>query len=61
MLWLVLDHMGLYLGRVMSFMIAVTVTWIVNRHLAFQDRRATAWPREWARYIVMTERGYERL
>ena len=34
-LWLVLDHLGLYLGRVVSFMVAVTVTWVVNRHLAF--------------------------
>ena len=56
-LWLVLDQLGLYLGRVVSFMVAVTVTWIVNRHLAFHDRRATAWSREWARYIVANSAG----
>ncbi len=56
-LWLVLDRLGLYLGGVISFMVAVTVTWIVNRHLALHDRRATAWPREWARYIVANSSG----
>ncbi len=56
-LWLVLDHLGLYLGRVMSFMVAVTVTWIVNRHLAFHDRRAAAWSREWVRYVAANSSG----
>ncbi len=56
-LWLVLDHLGLYLGRVMSFMVAVTVTWIVNRNLAFHDRRAVAWSREWVRYVAANSSG----
>ena len=56
-LWLVLDHLGLYLGRVVSFMVAVTVTWVVNRHLAFYDRRATTWPREWLRYVAANSSG----
>ncbi len=56
-LWLVLDHLGLYLGRVVSFMVAVTVTWIVNRHLAFHDRRAAAWSREWVRYVAANSSG----
>ena len=38
-------------------MVAVTVTWIVNRHLAFHDRQAAAWSREWARYIVANSSG----
>ena len=56
-LWLLLDHLGLYLGRVMSFMVAVTVTWIVNRHLAFHDRRAAAWSREWVCYVAANSSG----
>ena len=56
-LWLVLDHLGLYLGRVVSFMVAVTVTWIVNRHLAFHDRRAAAWSREGVRYVAANSSG----
>jgi putative flippase GtrA len=56
-LWLVLDHLGLYFGRVVSFMVAVTVTWIVNRHLAFRDRRAAARSREWLRYVAANSSG----
>ena len=56
-LWLVLESLGLYLGRVVSFMVAVTVTWIVNRHLAFRDRRSTAFVREWGRYVAANSSG----
>lgn len=54
---LVADSLGLYLGRVVSFMVAVTVTWIVNRYLAFRDRRSGNWLREWGRFIAANSTG----
>lgn len=56
-LWLVLDSLGLYLGRIVSFTVAVTVTWIVNRQIAFRDRRSTALLREWCRYVAANASG----
>lgn len=37
-LYLVMDSLGLYFGRVVSFLFAVTTTWIFNRHITFRKR-----------------------
>ena len=43
---------GVYLGRVASFLCATFATWQVNRNFAFQARTAmSAWT-EWWRYVL---------
>ena len=39
-LYLVRDAVGLYWGRLLSFMTSVLVTWVLNRRLTFADRRS---------------------
>lgn len=47
---------GYYLGRLLSFLFAVWVTWRLNRRFTFQATQS-AW-REWWRYLtVMTGGG----
>lgn len=51
-------HSGLYLGRVVSFLCAVTVTWFLNRTITF---RGVAGPsglhQEWLRYLGANSLG----
>ena len=37
-LYLLMDTLGLLLGRIVSFLCAVTTTWIFNRHITFRKR-----------------------
>ena len=39
-LYLVSESVGLYFGRLLSFMTSVLATWILNRNLTFADRRS---------------------
>lgn len=39
-LYLVKDVLGLYLGRALSFLCAAASTWLVNRTIAFAERRS---------------------
>ncbi|MEO0467420.1 MAG: GtrA family protein [Pseudomonadota bacterium] len=38
LLWLLLDTLGPYVGRLISFLTAVTVTYVLNRKFVFADR-----------------------
>jgi putative flippase GtrA len=59
-LWLMIHVVGLdkYSGRGVSFMAAVTFTWLGNRTLTFRDRAArTALWREWATFVAANALG----
>ncbi|QJD99907.1 GtrA family protein [Massilia forsythiae] len=48
--------LGTVAGRVLSFVIAATVTWKVNRHFTFvQQGRGSV--REWLSYLLLTSVG----
>jgi putative flippase GtrA len=42
-----------YLARVLSYSIAVTATWYLNRHLTFRDRSARRAGAEYLRYVIV--------
>ena len=47
--------LGLYAGRVVSYLAAATFTWYGNRHITFVDARARARRRsaaEWLRFLL---------
>jgi putative flippase GtrA len=52
-LQLLLSFAGLdpYSARVLSFLCAVTTTWLFNRHITFPHGSGLAWPREWLLYV----------
>jgi putative flippase GtrA len=41
-----------YVGRSLSFLCAVAVTWMLNRHWTFADRSRGTIPAEFGRYLV---------
>ena len=48
--------LGTLAGRVVSFVVAATVTWKVNRHFTFvQQGKGSV--REWAHYLLLTSLG----
>jgi putative flippase GtrA len=52
-LLMVSNALGSFGGRALSFLCAVTVTWIINRNFAFADRAArSARHRELVRYVL---------
>ncbi|WP_429454508.1 GtrA family protein [Paraburkholderia sp. 40] len=57
-LWIALRlGLGYFAGRAVSFLMAVWVTWQVNRRFTFPDRRAgSAW-HEWWRYLAAMSAG----
>jgi putative flippase GtrA len=50
---------GLYLGRVVSFVIAATATWALNRWYTFRSARGPrgSGARQWRRYVALTAVG----
>jgi putative flippase GtrA len=44
-------------ARLVSFSTAVTVTWLMNRHLTFAHRRSLGAAPEWARYALVNGIG----
>jgi len=51
-------HSGLYLGRVVSFLCAVTFTWILNRTITFRGVVGQGGLRnEWLRYLGANSLG----
>jgi len=46
-------NFGAYEARLVSFSLAVTVTWWLNRRLTFRDVRRAAPGRQFARYFVV--------
>jgi len=47
----------LVLSRLCSFSIAVTVTWLLNRHLTFNDVKNKRMLHEWTRYAALNGIG----
>jgi putative flippase GtrA len=43
---------GLYSGRVLSYLAAVTATWALNRHYTFRASRGRNALSEWVRFLV---------
>ena len=50
-------HLGLYVGRGLSFLIAVTATWALNRNYAFRDTASPGRAAEWLRYLLSNAVG----
>lgn len=44
---------GLYEARAVSFSLAVSVTWYLNRRFTFSDRRSADRKREYVRYVAV--------
>ena len=51
--WLGLGTMS---GRILSFLVAATVTWKANRHFTFKRQDAGS-AREWLHYLLLTSMG----
>lgn len=58
-LHLVMRYLGAghYVGRVISFLAAATVTWGLNRRFTFKDRTALPATTEWARFVAANSVG----
>ncbi len=51
-------HLDPYLGRLISFTCAATVTWVWNRHTTFAESRGLhRWHIEWARWMAAMTGG----
>ena len=48
---------GLVSSRLFSFSIAVTVTWLLNRHFTFNDLKGKRMIHEWTRYAALNGIG----
>ncbi len=49
--------LNLLQSRLGSFSVAVTVTWFLNRHRTFADRKSDRAGREWGRYALVNSIG----
>jgi putative flippase GtrA len=48
-------HAGFYLGRLISFLCAATVTWCLNRTITFRSRAASRGiSAEWLRFVAVS-------
>ena len=48
------NSLGVYGARIVSFWLAATLTWLINRHLSFAGRRPTASIiREYLQYLAL--------
>ena len=50
-------HLGLYEGRLFSFLVAATVTWLLNREFTFPDAGRDRPRSQWAKYLVANGLG----
>ncbi|MGC8703822.1 MAG: GtrA family protein, partial [Thiomonas sp.] len=48
---------GLITAQLIAFSAAVTVTWLINRHLTFATRASNKWLSEWGRYVAANSIG----
>ncbi|WP_245271682.1 GtrA family protein [Rhizobium sp. IBUN] len=48
---------GFFVGRAMSFLAAVLVTWCINRHFTFRHHRSQEVHKEWWRYFATMSLG----
>lgn len=44
--------LGLYAGRVCSYLAAATFTWVLNRNFTFQTQRSSSLLQEWFLYLI---------
>lgn len=51
-LYLVREFLGLYAGRLLSFLVAVTFTWAMNRRFTFRDAADEPRLRQWFRFAT---------
>lgn len=49
--------MSPYTGRVVSFLLAATVAWALNRHCTFKASASEGWFAEWGRYLTANSAG----
>ena len=49
--------LGLYEGRLVSYLVAATTTWYCNRHLTFRDANKSRPLREWSRFLAANAIG----
>ena len=49
--------LGLYNGRLISYLAAATTTWYFNRHLTFAEIDKTKPGREWVRFLLANSIG----
>jgi putative flippase GtrA len=49
--------MGLLLGRVVSYLLAATVTWYLHRHVTFPHGMAARHGRQWFRFVAVNAAG----
>ena len=59
-LWLLMNalNVGAYAGRAVSFTLAASVTWVLNRALTYKDRdRSAPLARQWVSYMAASSLG----
>jgi Predicted membrane protein len=49
--------LGPIVAQVVGFTIAVTVTWLINRHWTFAEHASEKWLHEWTRYVAANSVG----
>lgn len=49
---------NVYAARLLSFLVAVTVTWWLNRYVTFADVTSVSRIREWRRYLAVSSVGF---
>ena len=50
-------RLGPIIAQAIAFTIAVTVTWLINRHWTFAEHASDRWLREWVRYVAANSVG----
>lgn len=58
-LWAAINwlHAGYYLGRVISYLVAATFTWAVNRKFTFRAAAQGSLLKQWASYLLVNAAG----
>jgi putative flippase GtrA len=49
--------LGPIVAQVIAFTVAVTVTWLINRHWTFAEHASENWLHEWTRYVAANSVG----
>ena len=49
--------LGPIVAQVIAFTVAVTVTWLINRHWTFAEHSSENWLHEWTRYVAANSVG----
>ncbi len=56
-LLIALGDLGPYIGRVYSFLIAASVTWVLHRHFTFKSAARGPAAGQWARFVAVNGFG----